>query len=82
MTLKCELRKLRVLSCEATARSVTFHLRDDTPLDPKKVLDLVKQPKSPYKLTPDRLSRRFDNGAEGLSNCETMLVELSRCWRD
>ena len=82
MTLKCELRKLRVLSCEATAKSVTFHLRDDTPLDPKKVLELVKQPKSPYKLTPDRLSRRFDNGAEGLSNCETMLVELSRCWRD
>ncbi len=82
MTLKCELRKMRVLGCEATAKSVTLHLRDDTPLDPKKVLDLVKQPRSPYKLTPDRLTRRFEHGFDGLGNCETMLVELSRCWRD
>jgi transcription-repair coupling factor (superfamily II helicase) len=82
MTMKCELRKLRVLGCEATAKSVTLHLRDDTPLDPKKILELVKSPRSPYKLTPDRLTRRFDNGVDGLANCETMLVELSRCWRD
>ena len=82
MTMKCELRKMRVLGCEATAKSVTMHLRDDTPLDPKKVLDLVKLPRSLYKLTPDRLTRRFENGTDGLSNCETMLVELSRCWRD
>ncbi len=82
MTMKCELRKLRVLGCEANAKSVTFHLRDDTPLDPKKILELVKTPRSPYKLTPDRLTRRFENGTDGLTNCETMLVELSRCWRD
>ena len=82
MTLKCELRKLRVLGCEANARSVTLHLRDDTPLDPRKVLELVKLPKSPYKLTPDRLTRRFDGNADGLVNCETMLVELSRSWKD
>jgi transcription-repair coupling factor (superfamily II helicase) len=82
MTMKCELRKLRVLGCEATAKSVTLHLRDDTPLDPKKILDLVKLPRSPYKLTPDRLTRRFEQGVDGLSNCETVLVELSRCWRD
>ncbi|MBS2015266.1 MAG: transcription-repair coupling factor, partial [Deltaproteobacteria bacterium] len=82
MTLKCELRKLRVLGCEAHARSVTLHLRDDTPLDPRKVLELVKLPKSPYKLTPDRLTRRFDGTGDGLVNCETMLVELSRSWKD
>jgi transcription-repair coupling factor (superfamily II helicase) len=82
MTMKCELRKMRVLGCEATARSVTLHLRDDTPLDPKKILDLVKLPRSLYKLTPDRLTRRFENGTDGLANAETMLVELSRCWRD
>jgi transcription-repair coupling factor (superfamily II helicase) len=82
MTMKCELRKMRVLGCEATVRSVTLHLRDDTPLDPKKILELVKQPRSPYKLTPDRLTRRFEGGADGLANAETMLVELSRCWRD
>ena len=82
MTMKCELRKLRVLGCEATARSVTLHLRDDTPLDPKKILELVKLPRSLYKLTPDRLTRRFENGTDGLANAETVLVELSRCWRD
>jgi transcription-repair coupling factor (superfamily II helicase) len=82
MTMKCELRRMRVLGCEATIRSVTLHLRDDTPLDPKKVLDLVKQPRSPYKLTPDRLTRRCDNGRDGLANAETMLVELAECWRD
>jgi len=82
MTLKCELRKLRVLGCEANSRSVTLHLRDDTPLDPRKILDLVKLPRSPYKLTPDRLTRRFDGNADGLVNCETMLVELSRSWKD
>ena len=36
MRLKTELRRLRVLGCEATAKSVTLHLRDDTPLDPPK----------------------------------------------
>src|SRR5262249_27550796 len=29
MTLKCELRRMRVLGCEANAKSVTLHLRDD-----------------------------------------------------
>ena len=80
--MKCELRKMRVLGCEANAKSVTLHLRDDTPLDPRKILELVKLPRSLYKLTPDRLTRRFENGTDGLTNCETMLVELSRCWRD
>ncbi len=83
MTLKCELRKLKVLGCEASARIVTLHLREDTPLDPKKILDLVKAKNSPYKLTPDmRLSRRFDGTADGMANCETVLVELSRSWKD
>lgn len=85
MTLKCELRKLKVLGCEATARSVTFHLRDDTPLDPKKILDYVRVKNSPYKITPDmRLTRRFDpnEGVDGLVNCEKVLGELSHCWKD
>ena len=83
MTLKCELRKMRVLGCEANAKSVTLHLRDDTPLDPTKILEIVKVKHSPFKLTPDmRLTRRFDGAENGLVNAETMLVELSRCWRD
>jgi len=89
MTLKCELRKMRVLGCEATAKGVTLHLRDDTPLDAQKILGLVKAAPtgkgsgSPWKITPDmRLTRRFDGSANGLVNAETMLVELSRCWKD
>jgi transcription-repair coupling factor (superfamily II helicase) len=86
MTLKCELRRMRVLGCEANAKSVTLHLRDDTPLDSKKILDLVKQKNTPFKLTPDmRLTRRFDGSgnenANGLVNAEQLLVELSRCWK-
>src|SRR5690606_22868662 len=69
MTLKCELRKMRVLGCEAHAKSVTLHLRDDTPLDADAILGLVRAKDSPYKLTPDmRLSRRFDGSGNGLVN--------------
>jgi transcription-repair coupling factor (superfamily II helicase) len=83
MTLKCELRKMRVLGCEANAKSVTLHLNDDTPLDAQKILALVKSKGSIYKLTPDmRLTRRFDGENNGLINAESMLMELSRCWRD
>lgn len=83
MTLKCELRRMRVLGCEANARSVTLHLRDDTPLDAQKILALVKGKSSPWKITPDmRLTHRFDGTANGLVNAEATLVLLSRCWKD
>jgi transcription-repair coupling factor (superfamily II helicase) len=83
MTLKTELRRMKVLGCEASARSVTLHLREDTPLDPKKILDLVRAPKSPYRITPDmRLTRRFDGEGNGLLNAETMLGELAKRWKD
>jgi transcription-repair coupling factor (superfamily II helicase) len=80
MRLKTELRRLRVLGCEASSKSVTLHLREDTPLDPQKVLKLVAAPKSPYKLTPDmRLTRRFDGAESSLLNCEKLLSELAKC---
>ncbi len=79
MSLKTELRRLKVLGCEANGRSVTLHLREDTPLDPKKILDLVRAPKSPYRITPDmRLTRKFDGG-DGLVNAETTLADVGRC---
>jgi transcription-repair coupling factor (superfamily II helicase) len=79
MSVKTELRRLRVLGCEANARSVTLHLREDTPLDPQKIAAMVRLPKSPYRITPDmRLSRRFDGGHNGLANVETMLSEVVR----
>jgi transcription-repair coupling factor (superfamily II helicase) len=79
MALKTELRRLKVLGCEATGRSVTLHLREDTPLDPKKILDLVRAAKSPYRITPDmRLTRRFEGG-DGLVNAEAMLADVAKC---
>ncbi len=82
MRVKTELRRLKALGCEATSRSVTLHLREDTPLDPQKVLELVRAPKSVYRLTPDmRLTRRFDGSASGLANVEQLLSVLSKCMK-
>jgi transcription-repair coupling factor (superfamily II helicase) len=83
MSLKTELRRLKVLGCEASGKSVTLHLRPDTPLDPKKVTELVRKAKSPYRLTPDmRLTRRFDGDRDGLSNVEAVLQDLAGCRED
>jgi transcription-repair coupling factor (superfamily II helicase) len=82
MALKTELRRLRALGCEANARVVTLHLRDDTPLDPQKIAVLIKKTRGAWKLTPDmRLSRRFDAG-DGLANAEATLAELAGCAKD
>jgi transcription-repair coupling factor (superfamily II helicase) len=85
MSLKTELRRLKALGCEANAKMVTLHLREDTPLDPKMVTELVRKARSPYRLTPDmRLVRRFDvqkgeGGGNGLTNVETVLAEIASC---
>ncbi|MDP9148591.1 MAG: transcription-repair coupling factor [Myxococcota bacterium] len=84
MALKTELRRLRALGCEANARLVTLHLRDDTPLDPDKITGLVKKTYGAWKLTPDmRLSRRFEPKvhADGLASAEATLAELAGCLR-
>ncbi|HEX6273259.1 MAG TPA: transcription-repair coupling factor [Polyangiaceae bacterium] len=81
MRMKVELRRLNVLGCEANAKSVSLHLRDDTPLDPVKVRELVGRKKSPYRLSPDgRLTRRLletEAAADGLVLADKMLQELS-----
>jgi transcription-repair coupling factor (superfamily II helicase) len=82
MALKTELRRLRVLGCEASSKTVTLHLRDDTPLDPAKITVLIRKTHGRWKLTPDmRLTRRFDQG-DGLSNAETTLSELAACMKE
>ncbi len=85
MRLKTELRRLRVLGCEATSRGVTLHLRDDTPLDPEKVGTEVAKKQSRFRLSPDgRLNRKardedpFDNGLVALSKVLDELVPLER----
>jgi transcription-repair coupling factor (superfamily II helicase) len=83
MRLKCELRRLRVLGCEASAKSVSLLLRDDTPLDPAKVRELVARKRSPYRLSPDgRLTRRLletEAAADGLVLAAKTLEELAEC---
>ncbi len=80
MSLKTELRRLRVLGCEATARQVTLHLREDTPLDPKKISELIAAKKSPYRLSPDmRLVRKYDGVKNAIENVEAILSDLSKC---
>lgn len=82
MRLKTELRKLRALGCTATPRSVTLHLRDDTPLTPARLVALLSRPSAErsYGLTPDgRLTRRVPAGRElpdGLAHAERMVAEL------
>jgi transcription-repair coupling factor (superfamily II helicase) len=53
MALRPLLREYRILGCEADEKRVALHLRQDTPLDPAKVMGLVALPRSPWKLTPD-----------------------------
>ncbi len=83
MRIKTELRRLRALGLEASARSVTLHLREDTPLEPAKVMGLVQKKGSPYKLTPDmRLTRRFAEAQpppSPLANAEALLADLAAC---
>jgi transcription-repair coupling factor (superfamily II helicase) len=85
MRIKTELRRLRVLGCEASPRGVTLHLRDDTPLDPEKLTALVTKKGSPYRVTPDmRVTRRMtenDVVPDGLAATDKMLAELSLCWK-
>lgn len=84
MRIKAELRRLRALGCDANPRSVTLHLRQDTPLDPAKVMALIQKKGSPYRMTPDmRFSRRFPEGqADGLQNAELVLRDLIACIQD
>ncbi len=81
MRIKTELRALCVLGCEASAKTVTLHLRDDTPLDAAAIGKLLARGDLPYKLTPDmRLTRRAREGelfASGLAHCEKLLSELT-----
>jgi transcription-repair coupling factor (superfamily II helicase) len=77
MRLKTELRRMRVLGCEANAHSVTLHLAQDHALDTAKLIALVQKKGSPFKVTPDmRLTRKGD-WSDGLEALEAVLQELA-----
>ncbi|MCA9528889.1 MAG: transcription-repair coupling factor [Myxococcales bacterium] len=80
MALKPDLRRLRALGCEAGARRVVLHLRQDTPLDPAKVMQLVSTRRSPWALDADmKLSRHFDpdeGSGDSIDRARAVLDEL------
>ncbi|MBM4357429.1 MAG: transcription-repair coupling factor [Deltaproteobacteria bacterium] len=83
MALKTSLRRLRVLACEASATSVTLHLRDDTPFDGAKLAARIRGARGLWKLTPDmRLTRRTSPGeriANGIEAAERLIDETRDC---
>ncbi len=80
MAIKPDLRKLRVLGCEASKSRVTLHLANDAPLDVARLVVLVAESKGRLKLTPDRkLSARYDDrdGHDSIGHIRSLLRELS-----
>jgi transcription-repair coupling factor (superfamily II helicase) len=81
MALKASLRKLRVLSCEASARAVTLHLAEDTPLNTAKITQLALGRPDVYRLTPHgqvvRRSTERERSAGGLELAQRMLREIA-----
>ncbi|MBW2461176.1 MAG: transcription-repair coupling factor [Deltaproteobacteria bacterium] len=86
MALKPALRALRVLGCEATSTRVTLHLKEDTPLDPAKVMSAIAASGGALKLSPTmKLTRRFgDHEKEGdsIERIDQLLTELAPMLKD
>jgi len=79
MSLKPLLRDLRALGCEADEGRVTLHLREDTSLDPAKLMPLVAIPSAGWSLSPDmKLTRRYrdDEPADAVDRVRSLLREL------
>jgi transcription-repair coupling factor (superfamily II helicase) len=82
MEVKAAVRHLGALGIEGTRRAVTIHLSDRTPLTPEQILQLVTQPNSPYRVTPDmklrcRLDERsYSDSIEGAASVVQKLWQL------
>jgi transcription-repair coupling factor (superfamily II helicase) len=79
MGLRTVLRSYRVVGCEANRERVTLHLREDTALDPAKVMAKVAMPRSPWRLTPDmKLTKRFgvEESGDALDRVESVLRDI------
>ncbi|MGB5223306.1 MAG: transcription-repair coupling factor [Polyangiales bacterium] len=79
MSLKPPLRELCALGCEADANRVALHLREDTPLDPAKLMPLVAASGAGWSLSPDmKLTRRYrdEDAGDAVDRVRTLLREL------
>jgi transcription-repair coupling factor (superfamily II helicase) len=86
MRNKTVLRKLAILSCEATAEQVRLHVREDTPLDPSRVSRFVSDPAQGYRLLPDGTlvakRRAHETARSGLDLLDRVLEELLTLLRE
>lgn len=83
MRIKVELRRLRVLVCEAAGGTVAFRFRDDTPVNAAKLAALVTASKGRYRLAPDGrlVRRRLESEVKirhSLELAETALEEIGK----
>ena len=79
MSLKPLLRDLRALGCEAELKRVTLHLREDTTLDPARLMPLVATPGAGWGLSPDmKLTRRYrdEESGDAVDRVRSLLREL------
>ena len=79
MSLKPLLRDLRALGCEAELKRVTLHLREDTSVDPAKLMPLVATPGAGWGLSPDmKLTRRYrdEESGDAVDRVRSLLREL------
>jgi len=79
MSVKPLLRELRALGCEADRGRVTLHLREDTPLDPAKLMPLVATPGAGWSLSPDmKLTRRYrdEESGDAVDRVRSLIAEL------
>ncbi|RLB45970.1 MAG: transcription-repair coupling factor [Deltaproteobacteria bacterium] len=86
MALKPALRALRALGCEATSTRVTLHLKEDTPLDPAKVMSAIAASGGALKLSPTmKLTRRFgdqEKDGDSIERIDQLLTELAPMLKD
>ncbi|NMC70331.1 MAG: transcription-repair coupling factor [Myxococcales bacterium] len=84
MVVKTILRRLRAAGLEARAGKVAVHLRPDTPLDPARVMHLVRRPGSTWRVTPD-LRVEWRAGAadrdDPVAHAARVVRELLACTR-
>ena len=80
MSLKPALRELCALGCEADQKRVALHLREDTPLDPARLMPLVATPGAGWSLSPDmKLTRRYrdEESGDAVDRVRSLLRELA-----
>lgn len=82
MVIKSQARRLRAISLELNPVRLVLALSEDTPLEPGKVMRLIQESGSPYRLTPDmRLVRQFSKPEQErpVDTAKAALMELIGC---